>query len=1008
MKYCLFILSTLFLCQNYTLAQNKLQRISINEGLSQSTVHAILQDEEGFMWFGTHDGLNKYNGYEFEYYKNSFTDSNSISSNKITALAEDQEGNIWIGTNRGLNKFDKKTQQFTRYSHLKNDKNTIASNIIRAIYIDSDDELWIATAKGLNKFTIATEEFQLYTTQNSDLTDNTVVCMTEDTTGNIWVGTFNGLNVLDKTTGAIKQYFKGSVALKSNKITSLYLDSNSDVWIASYNGGISKYLYSTNEFIQYDTSVLGKEVSSDHVGIMTEGEEGGIWMGTWGNGVIKIDKNMDRVIHYVNSSNEVNSLSYNTVYSVYSGTNNLLWIGTFGGGVNKLNLNKQKFKTIKNNPNNSNSINHNSIREIYKDQDNILWIGTYGGLNKYDLAKNNFTHYSDNNGLGNVYAITQDMSDENILWIGNEGVGLYEFKKDTEEFIKITLPINEVFSILDNEDGYLYLGTRVGIIQYHKKTEKIIVFKSNDEYNALESVNEIYNYLYKDNSGTLWIASNLALYQFNIQTKQFKKYQHDPLNKKSISHSSIRSIYEDSKNRLWVATNGRGLNLMDRKTETFTSYTVADGLPNNVVYGILEDKNENLWLSTNKGLSMFNVSLKTFKNYTVDHGLQSNEFNTNSFYKSTDGELFFGGIDGLNSFYPESIMDESFMPPIVLTSFKIFDKAQQITIDKIVLNHSDDFISFEFAALDFSVPERNQYAYKLEGFNNKWIYAGNRRYVSYTNLKPGNYVFRVKGTNGDGVWSDKQLAIPIIVSPPFWGTWWFYVVSFLMLVLVVFLFIKVRINQIQLKSKEQFFRKQNEEKILMMQEIHHRVKNNLQVVNSLLSLQASKIDDDQVVSLFKETQKRIHSMALLHEKLYNAKDLSYVNIKEHFSLLIEGLVKSYSVNKKISLTIDIEEFNLGMKTLVPLGLIINEIITNSLKYAFHDRDEGEIKVRLLNLNSDEYQLIIEDNGVGFKENPNSKGLGAKLIPLLVKQLDGKIIKKVEDGTVYEILFHEIG
>jgi len=666
--------------------------------------------------------------------------------------------------------------------------------------------------------------------------------------------------------------------------------------------------------------------------------------------------------------------------------------------------------------NNPNSLNNSSIREIYLDEDSVLWIGGYGGLNKYDRKNNQFTNYIGNDPdveyVGNIYSITPDAEDKNILWLGNEGGGLYKFRKDTESF-RLIHPqkyVADVFSIVDDKKGNLWLGTWYGLFFFNKESETLIPGIPGMEQKELYK--ELVNYIYQDREGMLWMATNFGLHRYDRSSVTLKKFIHDPTKNNSISYNSIKSIYEDKNGNLWVGTNGGGINKMDRKNETFVSYTTKDGLPNNVVYGILEDDQGFLWLSTNKGISKFDPVNVTFKNYTTEDGLQSNEFNTNSFYSSSAGELFFGGINGLNFFFPVEIKAYDYIPPIVITSFKIFDESvpfeNYVYGQKIInLSYKENFISFEFSALDFTSPEQNKYAYKLEGFDENWNYSGKRRYASYTNLEGGEYIFKVKGTNSDGIWNEVGIAVPIYVKPAYWKTIWFHALLGLGGLVSILIIFRVRLNQVKLETRKEYFRRQNEEKGAMLKEIHHRVKNNLQVVNSLLRFQSHEIKDEKVVAMFEEAQNRVISMALLHEKLYRSEDLKHIDIQEYFELLIKDLVKNYEIDKNINLDVKVEGVDIGIKTLVPLGLIINEIITNSLKYAFTERKKGEIKVHLRHLENLNYELIIGDDGVGISNGQITEGLGTELVQIFTEQLEGNIERLDVPGTQFRLVFKKI-
>ncbi len=1018
------VLILLFPCVLFSQNSTDFSQISINEGLSQSTVRAILQDSEGYMWFGTQDGLNKYDGYKFTIYKNDLNNNNSLSNNDITSLVEDKDGHIWIGTNGGgLNKFNKKTEKFTHYNASNVGANNVTNDFIYSLFIDSNGLLWIGTVRGgLNTMNIQSGIIKDVNTIYYQLKNTEVLAINEDKNANIWIGTNRGLYKIAKITNEVIEYKlnDNSSSTSNNKDAhTIFKDRSGDLWIGSYGGGLSKYDYENDILIQHQKSTLTKKFQQDLEFItgIAEDENGNLWFSTWGNGIKKFDKNTNEFISYTNDPDNPGTLSYNTIWTIYIDKSNLLWIGTFGTGLNKLVLNKNKFKVYKREVNNPNSINNNSIRGIYEDQDGVLWVGGYGGLNKLNRKTNKIKHFVGNENIhvGSTYSILKDNENSNVLWIGSEGGGLYKFNKKTEIFTSVyssEVDVTHVFSIQDDKEGNLWLGAQSGFYQFNKTTQKYTeVFRDASARGIL--LNGYVTVVYIDSKGAIWVGTNgKGLIKYNKIKSNFKTYLYNSENPYSISNNAIKSIYEDSNGVFWIGTDGGGINKFNTKSEKFISFTENEGLPNNVIYGILEDDNHNLWLSTNKGISKFDTSNILFKNFTVEDGLQSNEFNTNSYFKSNSGELFFGGVAGLNSFFPSQIKINKQIPPIVITSFKIYGEEvnYQEVLSKnkeVKLTHDDNYISFEFASLDYNSSDQNQYAFKLEGFDSDWIYSGVRRFTSYTNLKAGNYVFHAKGTNNDGVWNDIGATIPIYIPLPFWKKTWFVFLCGISLIALIYGAFKVRLNQVKLKTKNKLFKKQNEEKIALLKEVHHRVKNNLQMVNSLLKFQLREIEDKNIIYMFKDAQNRVLSMSLLHEKMYNSKDLQHVDVKEHLTLLINDLIKSYAIGKNIKLDIAIDEVDIGMRTLIPLGLIINEMITNSLKYAFKGRDKGGITVHLIQLNAKLHELIIGDDGKGYVPEKQNEGLGTKLIQIFTKQLNGTMIKLNQSGTFYKLVFEKI-
>ncbi len=795
------------------------ERISLEQGLSQSVVTCIRQDRKGFMWFGTMDGLNKYDGYGFTVYKHDSQNDNSLSDNSITALYEDRFGMLWIGTRDGLNRFDRLTERFTSYRHDPANPHSLSHNNISALGEDranAEGGLWIGTAGGgLNWLDRKTERFHHYqrdAAKPNSLSNNQVRAIHIDNTGVIWIGTAGGLNklILEKTNGQAQPsgqftHYKHDPnnpnSLSHNLICAIHEDRRGHLWLTTFGGGLNKFDRSSGQFKRYMHDAKNANSLNHNTArpICEDPLRGTLWIGTSG-GLDEFDATTERFIHHQNDPANPNSLSNNDVWSVYEDRSGTLWAGTYGGGINKFSEAKEKFAHFKHEPSNPHGLGHNMIMSICEDRFGVLWVGTGGGgLFQYEAQQQKFLRYRhdpknaaslSNDGVAAIY---EDRA--GTLWIGT-GEGLDRFDRTSKRFIHYrhdpadlhSLSSNGVSVIHEDRAGTLWIGTGTGgLNRFDRATERFIRYQHDSSNPSSLSDNMIYA-IFADAANELWIGTAGGLNKFDRVGKRFIRYQHDHANPKSLSNNRVFSIYADQhdSNTLWIGTWGGGLDRFDNRTGEFTHFTEKDGLPNGMIYGILGDEAGNLWLSTNSGLSRLDPRAKTFRNYDVDDGLQSNEFNQGAYFKNKNGEMFFGGIAGFNRFHPPHIDDNPHPPPIVLTAFKKFDRLAKLDtaitdITRLKLSHRDNFFSFAFAALDYTNPAKNQYAYKLEGFDDDWIYCGTRRYASYTNLDGGTYTFRVKGANSDGVWSEQGIAVQIIVSPPFWKTWWFVSLSTIML-----------------------------------------------------------------------------------------------------------------------------------------------------------------------------------------------------------------------------------
>ncbi|MBL7046636.1 MAG: PAS domain S-box protein [Candidatus Marinimicrobia bacterium] len=808
----------------------KFEHIFIDQGLSQNTVVCIDQDNQGFMWFGTQDGLNKYDGYNFTIYKYNPENPNSLSNNYIRTIYKDQMGTLWIGTRAGgLNRFDPVKESFTRFTHQINDPHSLSNNDVRAIFEDRTGTLWIGTyGGGLDKYNPREENFTRYTHDEDNpnsLVNDYVRFIYEDKSGILWLGTRGGLSKFNPSKDSFINYIhqeNDPNSLSHNGVWAIHEDRAGLLWIGTSNG-LNKFDPSEEIFSHYFYQInTPNSLSSNYIrSILAYRDE--LWLGT-SNGLNKFTLPEENITQYTHQEANSNSLSNNVILSLFEDQTGLVWAGTLSGGINKFDPAKEGFIHYKHQLDDPQSLSQNEVLSICEDRTGILWIGTrFGGLNRFDPVGGSFTHYThhaDNpNSLSHngVWSIYEDK--KGTLWLGTER-GLNKFDPVNEIFTHYThqtnnvnsLSQNVVLAIAEDQTGTLWIGTRGGLNKFDPVQERFTHYtKQEGKPNSLSHNNV--KTIYIDKNGILWLGTRGGLNKFDPNKEHFTHYIYQENNSNSLSTDVVLSIYEDQAGTIWLGTSGGGLNKFNRLEEIFTYYGMKDGLPNDVVYGILEDTNNNLWLSTNKGLSKFNPRKISFKNYDIRDGIQSNEFNQGAFYKGKNGDLFFGGINGFNIFSPDNIRDNPHIPPIAITDFQIFNESVSIGINsplkqhisktkKIVLAHKDYVFSFEFAALHYSIPERNQYAYMMEGFDKDWNFSGSRRFVTYTNLDPGDYVFRVKASNNDGVWNEEGILVQINITPPFWATWWFRILvtlSILSLILGVF---KMRIRSIEIQRKK--------------------------------------------------------------------------------------------------------------------------------------------------------------------------------------------------------------
>jgi PAS domain S-box-containing protein len=783
------------------------EHIGTSEGLSQSNILSIIQDSRGFMWFGSWDGLNKYDGYKITVYKNNPLDHSTISNNYINKISEGPNGNLWIATNDGLNYFDRKLEIFKTFRHNPSNSNSIRCNYINELFATSDGKVWIGTTQGLDRYDPALNKFDHINLFNAgDINANKVEVSNiyEDTHHNVWVSFVSkGTAVYNPASNSTIFFLHNdhnSNSIAGNHVNAVFEDSKHRIWIGTNGNGLDLYDAATNSFRHFkhnkkEPNSLPKNV----VLAINEDAENNIWVGTENAGLSVFNYGTGQFINYQHDEIDKESISNNSIYCIYRDSKKNMWLGNFAGWVDMSMLDKHSFPHFKKMMS-ENSLSNNQVLSIMEDHNHKIWIGTDGGgLNIFDPATGNFSHlkHADSNPnsiCGDNVLNTLEDSKGNT-WIGTwiDGITVLDRNKNVVRHFKHnpndtnSISNNNAWKFLEDRQNHIWIGTYGGGLQLLNPDGKSFThYIHNDAVPASISGNNITN-LFEDSEGYIWAcAENAGLNRLDTKSGKFIHFVHDE-NKNSISNNNSNSLYEDEDHNLWIATMN-GLNCYDKKNNRFTVYSTIQGLAGDYVFGILEDGKKNLWLSTNKGVSCFNRFTKSFKNFGVTDGLQSNEFKQLAFCKTSNGTMYFGGINGFNMFNPYKIKKVSFDPPLVITNFTVFNKQLPIEINSsnpsplkqsitetksITLPYSSSVFSFEFASLNYTSNEKKQYAYMLEGFDKEWNQAGSNRTATYTNLDPGKYVFKVRGLDNQGAGSLNITSVELVIEPPFWLTWWF-------------------------------------------------------------------------------------------------------------------------------------------------------------------------------------------------------------------------------------------
>jgi len=779
-------------------AQNgslKFKHLSLENGLSQSSITCILKDSRGFMWFGTEDGLNKYDGTNFTIYAHIPNDDESISSGYIHTIVEEEDGFLWIGTKNGLNYFDPINEKFTRYVHDPNNPKSLADNCVNALLKRKDGSLLIGTANGLNSFN-RESGFSKY----APLTGNSqynIVSIAEDAMGGIWVLSAEMLEKIHVNNGSFSEA-SFQKHLKNSSKYSMFLDSL-NIWIGT-NKGLLKYDVS-KQTVSGSVFNGANESNGEKLKVLsiTKGEKGKLWLGTHGGGLVNFDKTTgDFQASMYDPYNRL-SLNSSSIRSIFLDETGILWVGTFGGGINKHDPNQFKFEHYKHHPGKENGLSESTVRSILLDKDQELWVGTHNGLNRMDRETGKVITYTyDQNDLS---AISSDVvralkeDSKGIIWAGTWENGLNSFNKRIGSFKRYTsLPgrtdaIGQVRALEVDAQDNVWIGG-LGLWKFNPISNLTINDFYDQEDNSLN--NYVINSLYFDTTSRLWIGtSNHGLNYLDADSNIVKQYVHNPADTTSITHNHVTSITEDKNGFIWVGTYGGGLNVLDIQKGTFQQYNTSNGLLNDVIYGVLADANGFIWFSSNAGLTRLDPDTNEFKYFGVDHGIQSEEFNAGAYFESKKGEFFFGGIDGLNSFFPNKIHSNKETSRIVFTNFQLLDeKTNSINtiLDKhisrtehIKLKYNQNTIALKFAELNYADNLDHSYEYQLEGYEKNWQDLGNKNEIQLGNLKQGDYTLYVRVRNDPR----ERASLQISMQPAPWRTKGAYT-AYLVIIALIF------------------------------------------------------------------------------------------------------------------------------------------------------------------------------------------------------------------------------
>lgn len=1035
--------------------QNKeprFEHITIEDGLPENSGTAISQDHLGYMWFGTQRGLAKYDGYKMITYINSKTDPGSISGDHVQCIYEDHLNKIWIGTRPiksaggGLNRFDRSTEKFISYLHYPDDDNSINSNFVKCIYEDNAGNLWIGTNKGLNLFNREKENFlRVNLPFSSNVIEESLIVeniIEDKITNKILVATNLGLySITNSNSNYLSPDFQiGLIGNNELKwVTNLYQTRDGIIWL------ISNYILYSYDL--ENEKIIPFPITLSYKNSILEDSNGMIWIGSSSKGVFSYDRKKKKFTLHNHNPDNIYSLGGNLVQCVYEDRSGNLWVGARLTGINKWSKYKWKFNSVEYDPKKNSNLLNNDIYSIYEDENHQLWIGTHRGITILDsetfLLKNKHNEFNALKRLGieQISCINGDPVNKNTIWISTLDAGLFKYdamNRTLQQFKcnptdSLTLSDSLVTSLAHLGRNYLLIGTFNGLDLLNKKTNQLTKFKNINDSLSLGD-NQILSLL-KDSYDNIWVGTNSGgLFKFLFTSNKFI-----PIKSllKNRDYQTVSVLFEDHRKKLWIGTFRDGVHKLDMTTLEITDhYSIEDGLADTGLNGFLEDTNENLWISTDHGLSKLNLTEKTIKNFYEADGLCSNFFNRGATFKSKNGRMYFGTNAGLVYFHPDSIVIDSVPPQVVIQNISLFNRPDEkleydgfvSELKEITLPYNHNDLHFEYVGLHFSEPLRNQYKYTLEEFDKDWIKAGNLRTATYTNLDPGEYVFRVKASNRDGIWNETGVSLKVIITPPLWATIWAYLFYLILFGSLIYYFWKMQLKSVKVKHEFEMSRFEAQ-KLHEVDEIKSRFFANIShEFRTPLTLILGPVR--QIIERTKETKTKedlnivqrnaIRLLGLVNQLLDISKiesgnmklQTNPINIIPYLKALVLSFT-SYAERKRISLKFisDLNELTVYIDK-DKFEKIINNVLSNAFKFT---PDGGSIEVNAIN-DTKNLNIIITDTGVGIPKGKLQKifnrfyqvdgshtreqegtGIGLSLTKELIELHKGKIEVESEEG-----------
>ncbi len=817
-------------CLSFLLIENvdaqkieyKFKQFTTKDGLSSNRVWDIYRDSKEYLWICTDVGLDRYDSKNVVKYRFDKSVPGSISSNSVRNIYEDRQGNIWLGTDKGLNLYRPETESFTIFTHNPNDSTSLGGNYINSLVEGHDGALWVVTEGNcLNQWLPKAQSFKRFRFEYDDqnILAPSINITDVDSKGNIWITSYKrGLIKFDPSDQIFTRYDDEHVDFGYPSYKGIYIDVQDNIWIGSDGNGFYSFDIGSNKFEKFETNSEGTGVNQNIILDMVDESDRYLLLAVDQGGINRFDK-ITRRFEYImyNDQENTTGLNNNGIWCLHKDREGILWIGTSGGGVNFYNPKETKFELFQNEKNNKNSLSYNFTGCFFEDHLGNIWIGTDGGgINILDPRTKEFRilqHDPDdpNSVSGDVIRCIQEDKNHN-MWVATWDAGLNKYDSKTGKFQRFMPDRNDeksisgrsVWNMAIDEHGNLWLSIyNVGIDIFDVETETVIKkYRIDSKDSTALSSNDV-TFIYRDDQNKIWLTTENGLNLYIPENESFKFYNQFPDNK-------LNAFLKDSKGNYWVGTSHEGLIQFGFMGEIERIYHAKNGLSDNNIKAIEEDKKGFLWVSTNHGLNKLDLEKEEITTYDVSDGLQGDQFFQQSFMKARSGKLYFGGYNGFNAFNPDSLLSNNFIPPVYITDFKLFNRSVPIgitnsplqssihTIETLELSWEHSVFSFDFVAINYTNPEKNQYKYKLQGFEDEWNFTdADRSYTTYTNLDPGEYIFRVKASNNDGVWNDVGVSLPVIINPPFWDTFWFKAILIVFLVFLGYLIFYLRMSQLK-------------------------------------------------------------------------------------------------------------------------------------------------------------------------------------------------------------------